>query len=179
MLVSFALPDRYARTETVLPLALLGQMAILRVMAVDQAVMVVHPAEALVTAAPMEVTVEATAEAAADPVVVPTATTEVTMEVPMGEATVPLLAMAQAMEATAMATEATETEAPVAVVMVMEAQVVAPMGDHQAAMAVLLGVALVTGQTAATRKETVADLALILVVMALLLATVVEMVAQL
>lgn len=167
VLVSFALPDRYARTETVSPpVARLVQTAILRVMAVDPAVMVVLPAVALGTAVLMEeTTVEALEDPATedpateDPAVVPT---EVQMEVPMGEATVPLLAMAQAMEAPATVAVAVD-----------------PMGDHQAATVVLQVMVQGTDQTAATRKETVADLVQILVVTALLLATVVEMAVQL
>jgi hypothetical protein len=84
------------------------------------------------------------------------------MEVPMGEATVPLLAMAQAMEAPATVAVAVD-----------------PMGDHQAATVVLQVMVQGMDQTAATRKEMVADLVRILVVMALLLATVVEMAVQL
>lgn len=160
VLVLFALPDRYARMETVLPLVRLVQMEILRAMAVDPAVMVVPPVVAPVTVVLMEATEEATVEATVEAM-------EVTTEVPMVEATVALPATAPAMEAQA------------TVEVAMEAQVVDLMEDRQAATVVLQVVVLETDQTAATRKETVAALVRILAATALLLATVAEMVVPL
>lgn len=169
VLVLFALPDRYARMETVLPLVRLVQMEILRAMAVDPAVMVVPPVVAPVTVVLMEATEEATVEAMEDLATAGLAVVpmEVTTEVPMGEATVALQATAPAMEAQA------------TVEVAMEAQVVDLMEDRQAATVVLQVVVLETDQTAATRKETVAALVRILAATALLLATVAEIVVRL